>query len=54
MGIPQILMIILFSMSIGMSAVEHGKPKTGNNSVWSSVIGVAIEVALLWWGGFFG
>ena len=51
--IPQIVMIVLFAMSLGISAATHGKPKDGNNSFFLSLLSVVIQVAILWWGGFF-
>lgn len=53
MGIPQILMIVIIAMGLGISMVEHGKPKTGKNNFFTSLIASVIEIALLYFGGFF-
>lgn len=52
MGIPQIIMIVLMSMSVGMSLVKHGESR-GNYSFWSTLIAAVIEVVILKCGGFF-
>ena len=53
MGVPQILMVALFAVALLIGAYEHGKPKTGKNNFWSELVGTAIQVGLLVWGGFF-
>jgi len=52
-GIPQIINIILTSLVLGMSMVEHGKPKTGNENFFTTLIGVVMMNGLLYWGGFY-
>ena len=54
MKIAKILLITLYAISLLISANEHGKPKTGRNSFWTALVGMAIQMGLLWWGGFFG
>ena len=39
------------AISLGIAMQEHGTPKTGTNNVWIQLI--AINVAILTWGGFF-
>lgn len=52
--LPQILMIALTLFSLLMGANKHGKiPKSEPYSFWTSLIAVAIQSALLIWGGFF-
>lgn len=53
MRAPQIILIVLYGISLLYSAYFHGKPKDGRHSFWSNLIGVAIIISLLWWGGFF-
>lgn len=48
----QITMIVLLALSLGISLAQHGKPKQGNESFWRSLIGCAINIGILWWGGF--
>jgi len=52
LGIPQIIMIALIISSIVISIVNHGKKREPYNA-YSVLIGAALEVALLYWGGFF-
>ena len=54
MGIPQIIIIVLYSLSLGIAMVKHGEPMTGRHSFPLSLCSVAALMALLWWGGFFG
>jgi len=49
----QIGVVVLLSLSVGISMAQHGKPKTGKESVWTSLIAAAIWIGLLNWGGFF-
>lgn len=53
MGIPQILMIAIYMLSLGMHLAGHGKPRAGAYNFWSALIATAIVFALLIWGGFF-
>lgn len=53
MGTPQIVMIVLYAISIGITMQKHGKPKEGTESLWLSLFAVGINVAILYWGGFF-
>ena len=51
MSAPQVVMNVLFSLGLLISANEHGKPRS-NANFWTSLIAACIEVAILWWGGF--
>ena len=51
MHAPQITLIALFALGLGISLAQHGKPRKPMNA-WDSVIGTAATVAILWWGGF--
>ena len=53
MGICQIIMLALFFMSFGMSIVLHGKPKTGYYNFGVEFVGWAVQLSLLYFGGFF-
>jgi len=50
---PEVIMLFLMVLSLGIAISEHGKPKTGKNSFWATLIGQALSFALLYWGGFF-
>lgn len=53
MGIPQIIIICLLATALGIALAKHGEPKEGYYSFWVQLLSVAIDVGLLWWGGFF-
>lgn len=52
MNWAQIAVIVILAMDAGCSIALHGKPKTGNNNVFVTLIGHAIWLVLLWYGGF--
>ncbi|WP_166884911.1 hypothetical protein [Massilia sp. CCM 8734] len=53
MTAPQVIMVAWLALSLGVSMSQHGKPRTGKHSFWISLTVVAINVAVLYWGGFF-
>ena len=53
-GIPQIIMLFLLAMSLGIDLAKNGEPREGEHKAASGLIAVAIQLILLWWGGFFG
>lgn len=53
MGIPQIIIIILFAMDLGLSLAKHGEDKEGKYNFWVALICVLIEFFILYCGGFF-
>lgn len=52
-GVPQLIIIILYTLSVGIHLVKDGEPQ-GNYSFITSLIGTIIVMAVLKWGGFFG
>ena len=52
MNAPQITIIVLYAMQIGIALVKHGEPRKEKYSVWTTMLGTLIGVAILWWGGF--
>lgn len=54
MGWPQYTFIGLMALNLGLILGLHGKPRTGNHSFGSAVIGVGITTGVVWAGGFFG
>lgn len=52
LGVPQIIWVCLVIINIVYTGVKHGKPQ-GNFNVWDTIIGSAIGIAILYWGGFF-
>ena len=53
MGIPQIIMIIIIGLNLGMNLAKNGEPRESNYSFGIALIGAAIEAGILYWGGFF-
>ena len=53
MGWPQFTYLVLVLLSLGIELERHGKPKTGRHSFPTHLVGVAIGITLLWFGGFF-
>ena len=53
MAWPQIILIVLTCLSMGISLQKHGDPERGTYNAWGNAIGCLITFSLLWWGGFF-
>lgn len=53
LGMPQLIYLGLTLIGIGVSMAQHGKPKTGKENVFVSLIANAVSFMLLYWGGFF-
>lgn len=54
MKAPQYLIIALYSMSLGMNLINHGKEEIHRYNFFTSFIATGIVLAILMWGGFFG
>lgn len=54
MGIPQILIIILFTLQILVAIINHGRIKTDvrRTNAFSEIFAVAIIAGILYAGGF--
>lgn len=52
MGAPQIIFIVLITLSVSRGILKHGE-SDGYVSAPSSIVGAVLTVGLLWWGGFF-
>lgn len=53
MGVSQIAFIVLLAMNLGISFVRHGECRTKKYNFFVDLFAVAIEVAILYCGGFF-
>jgi hypothetical protein len=51
--IPQILVIVLFVMSLSINLVKNGEQRHDKYSVGWTFVGTLIMSGLLYWGGFF-
>ena len=52
--LPQIIVVLMYMLTLGMELAQDGKPKTGTHSFWASLLVIGVLFALLKWGGFFG
>ena len=52
MGVPQIIMICLWTLALGIDLETHGKPKTGNDNAMTTILGIIINATILYYGGF--
>jgi len=51
-GWPQLIMISIIFLSLGVCAAKHGEPRKDYN-IGISILDTALMITLLWWGGFF-
>lgn len=52
MTAPQTTMATLLLIGLLFAARDHGKPKTGKDNFWVSLFAAAVNILLLYWGGF--
>jgi hypothetical protein len=52
MGAPQIIIIVLFTLNIGIAIARNGQKQPETNMV-ISIFRIAVLIGLLIWGGFF-
>lgn len=53
MNAPQIIIVIMYALSLGIEIQRHGEPKHGRENAWVTLVVIAINLGLLYWGGFF-
>lgn len=53
MGIPQIIIIVIYVLSLGIAIEQHGRPREGKHNFWVALFMVACIFLILNWGGFF-
>lgn len=53
MGIPQIIIIVMHALKIGIHMAKQGEPTGDKYDVVVSSISTGITIAVLYWGGFF-
>ena len=54
MGAPQIAYLVLMGLSMGVSIADHGKTEVKKENCVTTLIAIAIQFGILFWGGFFG
>lgn len=52
MNAPQITLLVLFALGLGVTTAKHGEPR-GKYNIWAFLISAAVELGILFWGGFF-
>lgn len=52
MGAPQIIMIVLITMSVMIEVILHGEQMNAKHSAPREIVAKAILVLILHWGGF--
>ncbi len=52
MGWPQIIYLTLSAIGVGFVIAKHGQPQKPINAT-AHLIGTAVVLAILYWGGFF-
>ncbi len=50
---PQLIMLVLMTVALGISLSEHGQERRGTKNFFTDLIATIISFGLLWWGGFF-
>ena len=53
LGWPQVIFLTLLFLNVATHASKNGQPRS-DHDLGAAMIGGAITVALVWWGGFFG
>lgn len=54
MGICQIIFTVWMAMGVGINLAKHGQPQTGRYNFVIALVSAALEVLLLYFGGFYG
>ena len=49
---PQIIMLVFVALNLIISGHQHGKPKEGKHNLWIGLIGLSIQMWILYSGGF--
>jgi len=51
--IPQVIILAIIFMGLGLDLANHGLPKDGKYNFFSSLIASSVFLICLYWGGFF-
>ena len=52
--LPQLILLALYSVELGMVLAYHGQPKTGRYNFSVTFFAIVLNLSILYWGGFFG
>ena len=50
---PQIIYLVLVLIALLAAANSHGKMEKRPKSFWISLVSIAVQAGLMYWGGFF-
>lgn len=53
MKTPEIILIVLWSIGLLITAHLHGQRKESKHNIFVSLVALAIQIALLMWAGLF-
>ena len=53
LGIPQIIITILFLLTLGFHFAKNGEPREEEYNFGVALFSVILQIALLIWGGFY-
>ncbi|MDQ1921675.1 hypothetical protein [Massilia pseudoviolaceinigra] len=53
MTAPQVIIVALSAMGVGLALAQNGQQRTGKHSFALTSVAAAIHLAVLYWGGFF-
>lgn len=52
-GIPQVIVVVLYILSLGLTLGKHGQPRNDKYDFRVTLVTTSIMIALLYWGRFF-
>ena len=51
---PQLTYLAIVCIGLGIGITQHGQVKTEKKNAWNIIIGTALQMAIMYCGGFFG
>ena len=52
--LPQIIILVLYTLLLGITLAKHGEVKKYEKyNFFTSLLSIIVQIALLYWGGFF-
>lgn len=53
-GAPQLVYLAMMAVGVGVSLAKYGQQKQDRYDIFDVLVGPAVGLTILWWGGFFG
>lgn len=53
MGMPEIIILAIYGLNVVFAISNHGKVRVGKYNGFVTLALLALEIGLLYWGGFF-